>query len=185
MFKTDEAKRFFAAWQRLRKGGEFPHYRAVFQDLPHEFLPQALIFEQVFAPAADGGKDDAKKLDLYMVRFMGTRVAEYWNRDITGHDIFALMAPKVAAAGRRNMAAVLGHPCGLITVGVFTIASRDELAIETVIVPVANDPGRPARILGFAQHLTAPFPVDDDRHDVAERRWLDLGAGIPPRKPAG
>ena len=175
MFKTEEAKRFFAAWQALRKEAALPHYRQVFQDLPHEFLPQGLILEQVY---------DAKNLDLYMVRFMGTRVAEYWNLDVTGNDIFALMAPKVATAGRRNMASVLSHPCGLITVGLFSIASRDELAIETVTVPAANEPGRPARILGFVQDLRAPFPLADDRPDVAERQWLDIGMGVPAKKPA-
>lgn len=175
MFKTEEAKRFFAAWQALRKGGELPHYRAVFQELPNVFLPQALIFEQIL---------DEDGLDRYMVRFMGTRAAEYWNRDITGHDMFGLLSPKIATAGRRNMATVLSHPCGLISVGVFTIASRDELAVESVVVPTANDPGRPPRILGFVQHLSAPFPVEDDRHDIAERRWLEIGAGVPSRRPA-
>lgn len=152
-----------------------PHYRAVFQNLPNEFLPQLLIFEQVF---------EGDTSERYMVRFIGTRAADYWSRDITGEDLLALLAPKVAAAGRRNMATVLAHPCGLITLGVFTIASRDELAIETVIVPAANDPGRPARILGFVQHLSVPFPVADDRPDTPERHWLDIGAGVPKKKPA-
>lgn len=192
MFKTEEAKRFFAAWQGLRKGDQLPHYREVFQNLPNEWLPQVMIFEQIFedapGPGSGSGAEGAKqkegaKIDKYILRFMGTRAVEYWNRDITGHDIFSLLAPKLAAAGRRNMATVLEHPCGLITIGVFTIASREELPIESVLVPTANDPGRPARILGFVQHLSAPFPVADDRHDTPERRWFDIGSGVPNRKP--
>lgn len=176
MFETEEAKRFFAAWQALRRGDELPHYRTVFQNLPNDMLPQAQIFEQM--PGADG-------VDRYVMRFMGTRAAEYWGRDITGHDLFSLMSPKTASAGRRNMATVLAHPCGLISLGVFRIVSRDELAVESVIIPAANEPGRPARILGFVQDLRAPFPIDDDRPDMARRRWIDIGFGVPTVKPAG
>ncbi|MHB1204949.1 MAG: PAS domain-containing protein [Rhodospirillaceae bacterium] len=175
MFETEEAKQFFAAWQALRSGKDLPHFRAVFQHLPTDMLPQAMIFERV------SGRDN---VDQYVVRFMGTRAAEYWSRDITGHDILSLMSPKTASAGRRNMATVLAHPCGLISMGAFSIVSRDELAVESVIVPASNDPGRPARILGFLQDLRPPLPLDDDRLDMARRRWIDIGFGVPPAKPA-
>lgn len=176
MFETEEAKQFFAAWQALRSGNDLPHFRAVFQHLPTDMLPQVMIFERVTS------RDNVEQ---YIVRFMGTRAAEYWSRDITGHDIFSQMSPKTASAGRRNMATVLAHPCGLVSLGVFRVVSRDELAVETVIIPASNDPGRPARILGFVQDMRRPLPLDDDRPDMAaRRRWVDIGFGVPAAKPA-
>jgi hypothetical protein len=172
MFETAEAKQFFAAWQALRSGDALPHYRAVFQHLPTDMLPRILIIEQM-SPQA------------YVVRFMGTQTAETWNQDLTGQDAFAAVSPKVAAAGRRNLAQVLSKPCGIVTIGLFTMKNREALAMENVILPAGNDPGRPARVLGFGQDLKPPFPIDDDRPDMARRRWIDLGFGVPTAKPAG
>ena len=171
MFETEGAKRFFAAWQAMRTGDELPHYRTVFQQLPTDLLPRILIIEQA-SP------------DSYITRFMGTRFAELWNLDMTGQDAFSATSPRVAAAGKRNLLQMLAKPCGINTIGVFTLKSRPELAMENFNLPVGNDPGRPARVLGFCQEVPAPFPFDDDRPDVIRRRWVDLGFGVPAGKPA-
>ena len=171
MFETEEAKQFFAAWQALRTGDELPHFREVFQRLPTELLPHILIVERM-AP------------EEHVVRFMGTRLAELRQRDFTGQDLFVLMSPRVAAAGRRNFAQVLGKPCGLANIGVFSQKGGDVLALENIVLPAGNDPGRPARALCFSHNLRPPFPVDDDRPDAVRRRWIDLGFGVPAGKPA-
>ncbi|MBX7199952.1 MAG: PAS domain-containing protein [Rhodospirillaceae bacterium] len=171
MFKTTEAMRFFAAWQTLRTRDELPHYRTVFQGIPNDLLPQLLIIEHV--------SDDA-----YTVRFMGTRTAEFWGQDLTGQDCFAAVSPRIATAGRRNLRTVLSHPCGIVTWGLFTLKSRGEIGMENVILPVSNDPGKPLRILGFGQEMRPPLPEGDDRPDMAQRRWIDLGFGVPAAKPA-
>src|SRR3954466_348899 len=108
MFETEEAKRFFAAWQALRSGGGLPHYRDVFQNLAHDLLPQIVIIEQM-SP------------DLYITRFMGTRFTELFNLDLTGQDAFAAVSPKMAAAGRHNVSQVLAQPCGIVTIGLFSL----------------------------------------------------------------
>ncbi len=171
MFETEEAKRFFAAWQGMRSGGELPHFRTVFQTLPNDLLPQAVIIEQ-------------QTPDTYITRFMGTRFADLWNLDLTGQDAFTAVTPKVAAAGRQNVARVLSHPCGIVTIGLFSLKSRDDLAMEHVTLPLSNDSGRPPRTLGFVQNLRPPYPLVDDRPDVARRRWIDIGFGVPAAKPA-
>ena len=171
MFETEEAKSFFAAWQTLRKGNDLPHYRDVFQNLPNDLLPQIVIIEQM-SP------------DLYITRFMGTRFTELWNLDLTGQDAFGAVSPKVAAAGRYNVGQLLAQPCGILTIGLFSLKSRDDLAMEHVTLPVTNDPGRPPRSLGFVQNLRPPFRLEDDRIDMARRRWIDIGFGVPSGKPA-
>ena len=171
MFETKEAKRFFAAWQGMRSGDELPHFRTVFQNLPNDLLPQAVIIEQ-------------QTPDTYITRFMGTRFADLWNLDLTGQDAFTAVSPKVAAAGRHNVGQVLAHPCGIVTIGLFSLKSRDDLAMEHVTLPLSNDSGRPPRTLGFVQNLRLPYPLEDDRPDVARRRWIDIGFGVPAAKPA-
>ncbi len=171
MFKTEEAERFFAAWQALRTGLELPHYRSVFQSLSNDLLPQVAIIEQT-SP------------DLYTTRFMGTRFVELLNVDLTGQDAFTAFSPKVAAAGRHNVGHVLAHPCGIVTIGRFALKAREDLALEHVTVPLINDPGRPPRTLGFVQKMRPPYPLDDDRLDMSRRRWIDIGFGVPAVKPA-
>ena len=95
------------------------------------------------------------------------------------------MSPRMTAAGRRNFAQILAKPCGLANIGLFTLKDGDDLALENIILPAGNDPGRPARALCFSQNLRPPFPLDDDRPDMLRRRWIDLGFGVPQAKPAG
>jgi hypothetical protein len=171
MFETEEAKRFFAAWQAMRTGDALPHYRTVFQHLPNDLLPRIMIIEQM-------------TLESYIARFMGTRFAELWHQDLTGQDAFSAASPKVAAAARRNVTHVLTKPCGIVTVGSFSLRVRTELALETVSLPVTNDPGRPARTVTFVQEIIRPLSRSEDRPDVAQRQWIDLGFGVPAAKPA-
>lgn len=94
------------------------------------------------------------------------------------------VTPKIAVAGRRNMARVLAHACGIVTIGRFWLKSRDELAMEHVTLPLSNDAGRPPRTLGLVQNLRPPFSLADDRPDMSQRRWIDIGFGVPATKPA-
>ena len=184
MFKTDEVARFFAAWQALRTEKAIPHYRAIFQDLPKEMIPQLMILEQAPLQNEGAGEADPGYSPGYTVRFMGTRLAGIMNYDFTGEEVRTLF-PKLAQPARRNLAALLTQPCGLSTLGVFANMARTDLRIETAVLPAANDPGRPARVIFFAQGLPAPFPLDDERPDRATRRWIDIGHGTPAKGPWG
>jgi hypothetical protein len=172
MFHTAGAKAFFAAWQALRTDKSIPHFRTVFQGLPTELIPQLMILEE----ASD---------DRYIVRFMGTQFVELWGQDITGLDRLSLMKPKVAAAGRSNMRTVLEHPCGLRNLGIYAMPSRSDLEIESVLLPAANDPAKPRRVLTFGQSAQLGLVVAKDQHqEIAEREWVDLGFGVPAKRPA-
>lgn len=171
MFETEEAKRFFAAWQALRDGTEVPHFRTAFQRLPSEILPQLLVVER-------------ESEDLYTTRFAGTRVVEFWGEDMTGRNALDALPPRMAMAAKRNLFQVISHPCGIASLGVYPVTARGEVAMEYVFLPALNDPGKPPRILGFGQSLKPPLPMEDDRPGVARRRWIDLGFGVPAERPA-
>jgi hypothetical protein len=172
MFHTAGAKAFFAAWSALRTDKSIPHYRAVFQGLSTDLIPNLMILEE----ASD---------DRYIVRFMGTRFVEMWGQDITGLDRMSLMKPKVAEAGRNNMRSVLEQPCGLRNLGIYAMPSRNDLEIESVLLPAVNDPGKPRRVLTFGQDVQLGLVVSkDENQEISEREWVDLGYGVPARRPA-
>jgi hypothetical protein len=172
MFHTAGAKAFFAAWNALRTDKSIPHYRTVFQGLSSDLIPNLMILEE--------GANDS-----YIVRFMGTRFVELWGEDITGQDRTALMKPKVAAGGRSNMRSVLEQPCGLRNLGIYAMPSRSDLEIESVLLPAANDPGKPRRVLTFGQDVQLGLVVSKDQNqEIAEREWVDIGFGVPARRPA-
>ena len=65
MFLTIGVKRFFEAWQGLRAGEAFPHYRELFDALPPDLIPGMMLLEE-----SPGGR--------YTVRFMGTALVDFW-----------------------------------------------------------------------------------------------------------
>src|SRR5437868_8160369 len=106
MFLTLEVKRFFEAWQSLRVRKAIPHYRALFDSMPADLIPGMMLFED--APGAE-----------VVVRFMGTGLVDLLGVDLTGEARFSRMTPKGARNASRNIAQVLGVPCGVRFVGAY------------------------------------------------------------------
>lgn len=172
MFRTEGAAAFVAAWRELCKDTATPHYRVAFQQLSNVIIPRLVILE-----AAPG--------DKYIIRFMGTARAEMWGSDLTGTDTLLLMPPAIAAAAKRNLALMLKHPCGMHNVTDHVTAAGREVETETVTVPVANDPGAPQRLLNFSEEISTLAYGDPagQVRNVAQRQWLDVGAGVPAKPP--
>jgi len=173
MFKTPAAAAFFAAWRAISGNAPTPHYRTVFQELSPDLIPRLMIVEQAAA-------------DKYIIRFMGTSRTQTWGDDLTGKDVLQLMSPHVAAAARKNFAAMLKHSCGMHHLVDAVTSSGRAVVMEHITVPVANDPGHPQRLINFAEEL--PIVAYSDQRgaiqNVSERHWIDVGAGIPAKPPA-
>ena len=171
MFLTAEVTRFFEAWKKLRAGDAIPHYRALFEALAPDLIPGMMLFEQ----APD---------ERYIVRFMGTMLVALWGEDLTGKDRFASMPAKVAKSAQSNLRAILGFPCGGISVQPY--GTKMQVETEFVLLPVGNDPGKPSRVVAFAQDLrgaSSKAGPEEPPEILYEPRWIDLGFGVPDRRP--
>jgi len=173
MFKTAGAGEFFAAWRKLLTDTSIPHYRTAFEKLPPNIIPFIMVFERATE-------------DNFVIRFMGTACVELWGRDLTGHNGLAVVPPARLVAARRNMQSVLDHPCGVRHVGLFTMPSGRQIEVENVILPTANDPGRPLRILSFSQEHGPVGYTDTTQSKIEglDRGWIDVGFGVPRYSPA-
>lgn len=168
MFLTADVKRFFAAWQALRTRGGIPHYRALFEGLPPELIPQVLLFELT----SSGG---------YVVRFMGTTLVDLLGEDLTGKERLSQLPRRTAVAAARDLGDILKTPCGLIG----TWPARP-CEVEAVVLPAANDKDKLPRVVAFGKEL-APADFEglaEAPAELHERRWTDIGFGVPKRRPA-
>ncbi len=172
MFRTPEAAAFSAAWRVLCESTLTPHYRTVFQQLSPDLIPRLIVAELI-------------EPDKYTIRFMGTARAQTWGAELTGKDILSLMAPHVAAAARKNMTTMLGHPCGMYYTVSFVTPSGREALTEHVTFPASNDPGLPQRLINFAEEIST-LAYNEPRgqiQDISERHWIDVGVGVPVKPP--
>jgi hypothetical protein len=178
MFQSVGAAAFFAAWQGLNQTGpntplKLPHYRDAFQHMPSELLPHIAIVEETAN-------------DVWVIRFLGTWRVEMWGDDLTGTDPLVVMPPPVAAASRRNMQVMLTHPCGMSYLAHYITPSGREVSIESITMPIGNDPGLPRRMINYVEEL-ATIGYGDPLGAVStmeKRTWLDIGAGVPKKAPA-
>jgi hypothetical protein len=172
MFKTAGAAAFFKAWREICENGPLPHFRVAFV-MSADIIPRLMILE-------------ATPEEKHIIRFMGTSRTEMWGVDLTGRDSLGLMPHAVAAAARRNLAAMWEHPCGLHHTAYYVTPSGREIEMENITVPVANDPGLPRRHLNFTEELATVAYSDPagEVRAVIRRAWLDIGAGIPKMPPA-
>ncbi|MEQ9448439.1 MAG: PAS domain-containing protein [Rhodospirillaceae bacterium] len=173
MFKTEDARAFFAAWQEIAPKDKIPHYRDIFDRLPSAFFPELTIMEV---------RDDGQ----FTLRFMGTHLVDTWGQDLTDTDTFSILSPAVARSFRQNAEQILNHPCGMRSMTVTVNAQGHQSDVERVLLPVGNDPDRPPRIVCFNSHLPlSDFTSPDGKIlESRDHSWLDIGFGVPAEAPA-
>jgi hypothetical protein len=170
MFLTAEVKRFFEAWQSLRANDGIPHYRLLFDALAPEFIPAMMVLEE---------SEDNR----YIVRFMGTTLVDLRGEDLTGKDRLSDLSRKTAAAAALNLRDMLATPCGATALQAYGPNARYQ--VESLLLPALNDPGRPRRVVGFGQVIQPAEPggLAEAQPLLADERWVDIGFGVPGRRP--
>ncbi len=168
VFPTAELQSFWTSWIQLRGSRALPHYRDLFEGLPPTLIPHMVVLENM----AD---------DNHLVRFVGTSVVSMWGTDNT-NDILAAVVPAAYLDGFSYLIRItLAHPCGALSQINVESAQGISIHLNVIVLPVANDPGRPERTVIF----TNPAPHKDDEtlmistvHSES-REWLDIGFGTP------
>lgn len=120
-----------------------------------------------------------------IVRFMGTQLVERWRRDDTGKVFGAHLDQEARERTLIIARAVTGHPCGVLQHSAMVTSTGREAAFEAILLPLAVEPHRPARMIVYSSVIDA---LGREEHGqrysaVGERRWLDIGAGVPTQAP--
>ncbi len=170
--RTEQCRAFYEHWRALGSNDLLPHTRD-FVDRPDP----ALIPFVVILDVTERGP---------VFRFMGTALVELWGRDQT-NTIFGAGLPEPAIqAMRGNCEGIAMHPCGMIEVAEFISPSGRSFQMESIMLPLAVDDGRPPRLCSFCQPLDDVDEFEDkgSRYKTKQRvSWIDLGFGIPPGLP--
>ena len=172
--ETHEAlQAFMGHWESLSEDGNIPTSRK-FIETPHpELTPWSYIFEV----GVEG---------TVTCRFMGTAQVDVWGMDFTDLDLTQEF-PTDEELNRlnRNHHSVYKHPCGIWDRVTYAQASGLLVPHEQLTLPLAVEDGKPARTVVFSQAGQSLGLSENLRafSTVEERRWVDLGAGVPAEEP--
>lgn len=165
---------FLQHWQDIprRNGLILPHTDDYLDQSPARLMNSVFIHEIVD--------------DRLLVRFMGTDLVQRWQRDDTGLE-FGAHLPLSARMRLSAIAKALAlHPCGMVQHGALGTSTGRETMFEGILLPLAVNPGAPARVVVFSV-LLDQWERQEHGSKLAsagERSWLDIGAGTPAVPPA-
>ncbi|MDX2223373.1 MAG: PAS domain-containing protein [Rhodospirillaceae bacterium] len=162
---------FLDHWRRLPRHGLAPHTRTFLDHAPFVMMPYVFIHE-----LTPGG---------LLTRYMGTGLVQRWQHDLTDTNFGAHLDQAARDGLMRTSRAVADRPCGLWQLGQFTTIAGRTMSFEALLLPLAVDPDKPARVVTFSQ-LIGDVPDNEPVSRFAsagQRHWLDIGAGVPDRSP--
>lgn len=129
--------------------------------------------------------------DALVVVQSGTILDRLIGLDMTGKNIFDMTPPELVEDERRYYQALRDHPCaGLITRSMINFADKPFI-YRTIQLPLLDPFHRVRYFVGTGfliegKQLEAEFGnVDFKRAKLVERRFFDIGAGIPASGPRG
>ena len=168
-----ECRAFVEHWNTVRGDTLVPPTETFLDSMSGRFASRLYITELM--PTAS------------VVRYLGTELAQRWGSDLTGQEILADRPAAVRARLRKIMAAVSGHPCGYFATSLFLSTNDRTHAASLVRLPLAVQPGRPARTVTYSEpeigFVKDPAPIR--RFETLESAWVDIGAGVPSEAPQG
>lgn len=119
---------------------------------------------------------------IWRIRLAGTGIGRHAGRELTGTNFLDMVDPAWRAIEDKRLELVLAHPCGSITLRRGRRGSGLTHRDRTLVLPLRDNEGR-ARLLVATTEIVSP---DDPTVDasltslqILERRYLDLGAGVP------
>ena len=164
----EECRRFLDQWKALAGAEVMPHT----SDFLHDPDPALISFAHIME-ITDRGQ---------LVRFMGTGLVDLWGEDRT-NQIFGTALPKeVKGELDRRSKTLATHPCGLIEVSEFSSPTGRPFEMETVVLPLSVDSGKPLRYCSFSK-VIEPLERDEGYEarykSTHHQTWIDIGNGVP------
>jgi len=166
-----EVRAFFEFWESLRTGQLVPTTEYFLDRVPCDFVPNCYIAE-----VGPGGA---------VVRYQGTLLSDYWQRDFTGREIHDGTRGDFKAGSLDNMKTVLERPCGLFARFSCDTSGGEQAVSEYINLPLACQSGRPPRIVCFLMPDSGWERFLPMKRSIARAAlsWIDIGAGKPSGMP--
>lgn len=169
------SRRFFAVWNRWRRGAALPDYRAADLADLGELARNCLLLE-------------IRSRDNMPILLAGPGIAERIGFDPTGGDYLDMTTLENRAMRAELVLEQILQPCGAILYYWLRYPDGTILPVEVVGAPLCRDGATiPDLMLGCVTPLAqvaADGVADPDSYMIADgMRFIDLGFGIPAANP--
>lgn len=168
-----EARSFIDHWIVLR--GETKQVATL-----RAFLDRVNPELQPFVSFNDVNDDGSDVISLY-----AAGLADMWGRDLTGLAMADFLAPDIVVRMRADLSTAARQPCGLWEVASFTTSGKRRVTAEIVTLPLAVERPGVMRLARFHRQIDKLAAVEHVTGVVMslDKRWFDIGAGLPARPP--
>ena len=169
---SDSCRAFYRHWRSLAAELEIPHSRTFLNQPDPISIPSVFILEVTEAGL--------------LIRFMGTALVERWGRDQTNKIFAGAFSEQVLKAMILNCRTLVDNPCGVVEEAMFSTRAGRPFLMETIMLPLDVDVGRPPRLCSFSQMLDIVEDEDNPRPSFKGKRsmtWMDIGACVPAQNP--
>lgn len=156
-------------WRGLPREGCVPYRR----DFDPMAIPRLLPWVSITERPGPG---------QWRMRLIGTGIRQRAGREQTGGNFLDLVEPERRDLEDRRLALVLTHPCGSTTVRRARRASGLVRLDRTLALPLRDNQGEVRLLVATTEYLESADATPDGQQSgihVLERRYLDLGAGVP------
>jgi len=118
----------------------------------------------------------------WRIRLAGTGIRERAGVELTGVNFLTLIDPARRDLEERRLELLLAHPCGTATLRAGRRVSGLVVQDRTVALPLRDNEGSVRLLVSSSEDMAADPAALDNRltgFQILERRYLDLGAGVP------
>lgn len=167
-----ETSAFVDHWQSLRQGGALPTSQAFLDNVQPALQPLISL-------------NDVDENGQNQVVLFGTELVEVWQSDLTGKNVAEFITPDQAKRLTTDLVICAKTPCGIWEISTLKTTTGRTIAWEMVTLPIElNDPKR-YRIARYHNILepTAKGELVADIMHFQQKRWLDIGSGVPDADP--
>jgi hypothetical protein len=155
-------------WSSIRAGGLVPHRK--------DFDPMAIVRQLPIVSLIE-----RQAPMLWPIRLVGTEIVNR-SGELTGRNFLDLVTLEQRAEQDRRLADLLEQPCGSISLRTNVRRVGTSYLVRTVTLPLRDADGRVRMLIATNEQIEhdvlAPKSALGQLR-IAERRFLDIGAGTP------
>lgn len=127
---------------------------------------------------------DCVDRDHFRIRLAGTAVVNRYGRDPTGDNYLDYVSPQYRNISAAALWLMQAQPCGMWGLSQQDYANGQSIRSEAIGFPLLGAPGDPMILLFQQVAVEKPDLLDTRReelldHYVVDRKFIDIGAGVP------
>lgn len=174
---TINSRRFFAVWDRWRRGRKLPERRDISGADLGDLADFCLLLEIK-------GRDDIR------MNMIGRAITDHLGFDLTGMNYLDLTSKENRAWRAHLTVAQAAQPCGVVIYYWLRFANGAVLPVEFTGAPLRENGAETASLIlccatGLTHAISDSTVLDPDSYEEGDgMRFIDLGYGVPPLIPS-